>query len=50
MNIIHVLDKQHVSFRSIAEKFENRTPTGKFILQMIVAITELELKESIFEN
>lgn len=50
MNIIHKLDDRNITFRSITEKCENSTPTGKFVLQMIELITELNLRESMLED
>lgn len=47
MSILHKLDEHSISFQSVTENFDNSTPNGKFVLQMIALITELELKESI---
>lgn len=46
MNIIRKLDDRNITFRSITEKCENSTPTGKFVLQMIAQITKFNLRES----
>ncbi|MNW39544.1 DNA-invertase hin [compost metagenome] len=46
MSIIRMLEERNITFRSITENFDNSTAIGKFTLQMIAVITELELKES----
>jgi site-specific DNA recombinase len=44
LTVIHKLDELEIGFRSITENFENSTPIGKFALQMIAAVTELEFE------
>lgn len=44
LTVIHKLDTHDINFRSVTENFENSTPIGKFALQMIAAVTELELE------
>lgn len=44
LTIIHKLDEHGVQFRGVIEKIENSTPIGKFALQMMAAVTELELE------
>ncbi|GIP35960.1 recombinase family protein [Paenibacillus sp. J2TS4] len=46
MGIIRKLEERNITFRSITENFENSTPIGKFALQVMAAVTELELKQS----
>ncbi|MEK3719271.1 recombinase family protein [Paenibacillus sp. FSL H8-0034] len=43
MSIIHKMDSCGVTLRSIMESIESSTPIGKFALQMMAAVTELEL-------
>ncbi|MNW43854.1 DNA-invertase hin [compost metagenome] len=47
MGIIRKLEEHNVTFRSITGNFENSSPIGKFTLQVMAAVTELELKQSI---
>lgn len=49
LTVIHKLDEFEIGFRSITEKFENSTPSGKFALQVMAAVIELELKQSMAE-
>lgn len=49
LQIVEQLDKYNVTFRSFSENFETATPTGKFALQMLGAVGELE-RNTILEN
>lgn len=49
MKIIEVLDKHKISFRSFSENFETETAMGKFALQMLGAVGELE-RNTIVDN
>lgn len=42
MSIVSKLDSCGVTLRSITESIESSTPIGKFALQMMAAVTELE--------
>lgn len=50
LTIIHKFNELGINFRSITENFENSTPIGKFALQMLAAITELELESRKDDN
>jgi site-specific DNA recombinase len=49
MKIIEILDKHKISFRSFSENFETETAMGKFALQMLGAVGELE-RNTIVDN
>ncbi|MBE9913675.1 recombinase family protein [Paenibacillus donghaensis] len=49
LSILDQLEKMNVTFRSYTEKFETESPTGKFTLQMMGAVGELE-RNTIVEN
>lgn len=49
LNIIETLSKHGVSFRSFSEHFETDTPMGKFALQTMGAVSELE-RNTIVDN
>lgn len=49
LEIVERLDKHNVYFRSISESFDTSTPIGKFALQMMGAVGELE-RNTIVEN
>jgi site-specific DNA recombinase len=49
LQIVEILDKNNVAFRSFSENFETATPTGKFNLQIMGAVSELEIN-TIVEN
>lgn len=42
LQIIDILEKNNISFKSFSENFETETPMGKFSLQMMGAVAELE--------
>ena len=42
LQIVDMLDKRNIAFRSYSEQFETETPMGKFSLQMMGAVGELE--------
>lgn len=42
LEIIDILDKKGIAFRSYSEQFETETPMGKFSLHMMGAVGELE--------
>src|SRR5690606_19366686 len=47
--IIDTLQKHNVKFRSFTENFETETPMGRFALQMMGAVGELE-RNTIVDN
>lgn len=49
LKIVEHLSTHNVSFRSISENFETETPMGKFALQMLGAVGELE-RNTIVDN
>lgn len=49
MQIVDTLTKYNIAFRSLTENFETETPMGKFALQMMGAVGELE-RNTIVEN
>lgn len=49
LEIVDRLDKCNVNFRSFSENFDTSTPMGKFALQMMGAVGELE-RNTIVEN
>ncbi|WP_436664022.1 recombinase family protein [Alicyclobacillus acidoterrestris] len=49
LNIVDTLGKHGVSFRSYSENFETETPMGRFALQMMGSVAELE-RNTIVEN
>lgn len=50
LTVINKLDELEIAFRSITRNFENSSPIGKFALQMMAAVTELELKQSMVRD
>lgn len=49
LEIVDLLDKNNIAFRSYSENFETETPVGKFVLQMLASVGELE-RNTIVEN
>lgn len=49
MNLVDELNKHNVIFRSYSENFETETPMGRFALQMMGSVAELE-RNTIVEN
>lgn len=49
LEIVETLNRKNVCFRSYSEKFETETPMGRFALQMMGAVGELE-RNTIVEN
>jgi site-specific DNA recombinase len=49
LKIVETLSKFNISFRSYSENFETETPMGKFALQMMGAVGELE-RNTIVDN
>lgn len=49
LRIVEELSKYNISFRSFSENFETETPMGKFALQMMGAVGELE-RNTIVDN
>ena len=49
LNIVELLNKHNVDFRSLTENFETETPSGKLQLNIMGAIGEFE-RETIAEN
>lgn len=49
LNIVELLNKHNIVFRSLTEKFETETPSGKLQLNIMGAIGEFE-RETIAEN
>ena len=49
LNIVEVLDKNNIAFRSLTENFETETPSGKLQLNIMGAIGDFE-RETIAEN
>jgi site-specific DNA recombinase len=49
LKIVEALTKLNISFRSYSENFETETPIGKFALQMMGAVGELE-RNTIVDN
>ncbi|UNO48962.1 recombinase family protein [Alicyclobacillus acidoterrestris] len=49
LQIVDILSKHNVSFRSYSENFETETPMGRFALQMMGSVAELE-RNTIVEN
>lgn len=49
LNIVELLDKHNIAFRSLTESFETETPSGKLQLNIMGAIGEFE-RETIAEN
>ena len=49
LNIVELLNKHNIAFRSLTENFETETPSGKLQLNIMGAIGEFE-RETIAEN
>ena len=49
LNIVNLLNKHNIAFRSLTENFETETPSGKLQLNIMGAIGEFE-RETIAEN
>lgn len=49
LNIVELLNKHNIAFRSLTESFETETPSGKLQLNIMGAIGEFE-RESLAEN
>jgi site-specific DNA recombinase len=49
LKIVDTLNRYNISFRSYSENFETETPMGKFALQMMGAVGELE-RNTIVDN
>ena len=49
LKIVELLNKYNIAFRSYSESFETETPMGRFALQMMGAVGELE-RNTIVEN
>ncbi|AIW42392.1 recombinase family protein [Paenibacillus polymyxa] len=49
LHIVEKLEKNNISFRSYSENFETSTPMGRFALQMMGAVGELE-RNTIIDN
>jgi len=49
LKIVEFLTQHNVAFRSVSENFETETPVGKFALQMLGAVGELE-RNTIVDN
>lgn len=49
LNIVELLNKHNIAFRSLTESFETETPSGKLQLNIMGAIGEFE-RETIAEN
>ena len=49
LNIVDLLNKHNIAFRSLTENFETETPSGKLQLNIMGAIGEFE-RETIAEN
>ncbi len=49
LKIVEELGKNKVTFRSFSENFETETPMGRFALQMMGAVGELE-RNTIIDN
>ena len=49
LEIVNVLQKQDIAFYSISEKFQVDTTTGRFMLQIMASVNELE-RNQIAEN
>lgn len=49
LQIVDLLDKNNIAFRSFSENFETETPMGRFALQMMGAVGELE-RNTIVDN
>lgn len=49
LNIVECLGKYDIHFRSFSENFETETPMGRFALQMMGAVSELE-RNQIVDN
>lgn len=49
LEIVETLNRKNICFRSYSEKFETETPMGRFALQMMGAVGELE-RNTIVEN
>ena len=49
LEIVETLNRKNICFRSFSEKFETETPMGRFALQMMGAVGELE-RNTIVEN
>ena len=49
LNIIELLNKHNIAFRSLTESFETETPAGKLQLNIMGAIGEFE-RESLADN
>ena len=49
LNIVELLNKHNIAFRSLTETFETETPSGKLQLKIMGAIGEFE-RETIAEN
>ncbi|QWU16246.1 site-specific DNA recombinase [Paenibacillus sophorae] len=49
LQIVDILEKNNVTFRSFSENFETQTPMGRFGLQMMGAVGELE-RNTIVDN
>lgn len=49
LHIVEILEKHNVAFRSFSENFDTSTSMGKFALQMMGAVSELE-RNTIVDN
>ena len=49
LRIVETLNKINITFRSFSENFETETPQGRFTLQMMAAVGELE-RNTIVDN
>lgn len=49
LKIVEILNRNNIIFRSYSENFETETPIGKFALQMMGSVAELE-RNTIVEN
>ncbi|MFF2017792.1 recombinase family protein [Paenibacillus sp. NPDC058177] len=49
LHIVELLEKNNISFRSYSENFETSSPMGRFALQMMGAVGELE-RNTIIDN
>lgn len=49
LHIVDLLEKNNISFRSFSENFDTSTPSGRFALQMMGAVGELE-RNTIVDN
>ncbi len=49
LHIVDVLERNNIAFRSFSEHFDTSSPTGRFALQMMGAVGELE-RSTIIDN